>query len=113
MRNAFEHVLSQPQIERAVIIGSDCPGITPELITKALVALESHDVVIGPATDGGYYLLGMKELIEEVFTDKDWSTSQLINQTSESLFALHKTCYLLPMLSDVDQVEDLSLLPPQ
>ena len=112
MRNAFELVLGEPQIERAVIIGSDCPDINPNLITKALVALESHDVVLGPATDGGYYLLGLKEVIPEVFEGKDWSTPQLLHQTTDALFALDKTCYLLPALSDVDHEADLALLPP-
>ena len=110
MRNAFDLVLNEPLIERAVIIGSDCPQISPQFITKAFVALETHEVVIGPAQDGGYYLLGMKQLEIPIFQNKPWSTSQLFIETIEELQKLKKSVYLLPSLSDLDEAKDLYLL---
>ena len=110
MRNAFDLVLNEPLIERAVIIGSDCPQISPQFITKAFVALETHEVVIGPAQDGGYYLLGMKQLEITIFQNKPWSTSQLFIETIEELQKLKKSVYLLPSLSDLDEAKDLYLL---
>ena len=110
MQNAFDLVLNEPLIERAVIIGSDCPQISPQFITKAFVALETHEVVIGPAQDGGYYLLGMKQLEITIFQNKPWSTSQLFIETIEELQKLKKSVYLLPSLSDLDEAKDLYLL---
>lgn len=113
MQHAFDLVLKEPMIERAIIIGSDCPQISPQLITKAFVALETHEVVIGPAQDGGYYLLGMKHVEPALFQNKPWSTSQLLTQTMDELHNLNKTTYLLPYLSDLDEAQDLHLLDNQ
>ncbi len=110
MQNAFDLVLNEPLIERAVIIGSDCPQISAQHITKAFVALETHEVVIGPAQDGGYYLLGMKHVQTPLFQNKPWSSSQLLTETIEELNNLKKTVYFLPLLSDLDEEKDLYLL---
>lgn len=110
MQHAFDLVLKEPMIERAIIIGSDCPQISPQLITKAFVALETHEVVIGPAQDGGYYLLGMKHVQAHLFQNKTWSSSQLLTETIEELNSLKKTVYFLPLLSDLDEEKDLYLL---
>ena len=110
MQNAFDLVLNEPLIERAVIIGSDCPQISAQHITKAFVALETHEVVIGPAQDGGYYLLGMKHVQAPLFQNKPWSSSQLLTETIEELNNLKKTVYFLPLLSDLDEEKDLYLL---
>ena len=73
----------------------------------AFEALEKHDVVVGPANDGGYYLIGFQELINDVFENKKWSTAAVLNSTLQDLERLNKTFFLLPKLVDVDNLEDL------
>ncbi|OKL38450.1 TIGR04282 family arsenosugar biosynthesis glycosyltransferase [Pontibacter flavimaris] len=90
-----------------VIIGSDCLQLTPEIILKAYEELETHDVVVGPALDGGYYLIGMNCLYPQLFQNKQWSTAHVFPETIQDLQRLKLSYALLPRLSDVDQVEDL------
>lgn len=92
--------------EKVVIIGSDCAEIHPTDIEKAYQALENNDVVIGPALDGGYYLLGMNYLIPEIFTNKPWSQEELFDVTTKELKSLQKTVHLLSPKSDIDYEED-------
>lgn len=92
--------------ERVCIIGSDTFEITPAIIQQAFAALEKKDVVIGPAQDGGYYLLGMNELQPEFFRHKAWSTESVLEQTLEDVERLQLTHHLLPLLNDIDQKED-------
>ena len=90
-----------------VIIGSDCLQLTPAILRQAYMELGRHDVVIGPALDGGYYLLGMKQLHPELFRNKRWSTAHVFPDTLQDIQTLRLTYSLLPRLSDVDHVEDL------
>jgi rSAM/selenodomain-associated transferase 1 len=90
-----------------VIIGSDCQQLTQAIIERAFLELEKHDVVIGPALDGGYYLLGMKQLQSAFFRGKQWSTEHVFPATLQDIHHLQLSYALLPSLSDVDQVEDL------
>ena len=69
--------------------------------------LKTKDAVIGPAVDGGYYLLGMKRFIPELFSLKKWSTSTVCSDTIHDLERLQRTYTLLPMLSDIDTEADL------
>ncbi|MEB2779335.1 TIGR04282 family arsenosugar biosynthesis glycosyltransferase [Algoriphagus sp. C2-6-M1] len=94
--------LFQENFDRLVIIGTDCPEITPKLISKAFEELEESEVVIGPATDGGYYLLGMTTFISGLFEGIPWSTDQVAALTIEYLKKNEITFALLPTLSDVD-----------
>ncbi|MBC7892133.1 MAG: glycosyltransferase, partial [Sphingobacteriaceae bacterium] len=91
----------------AVIIGTDCPDLSADLLTNAFSALETHEFVLGPALDGGYYLLGMRVLEESLFQNKTWSTDSVLRDTLEDIRALGKTVHLLPTLSDVDTPADL------
>ena len=93
--------------ESIVIIGSDCAEINEEDIYEAFKKLANHDVVIGPAIDGGYYLLGMKKPHLDLFMDKSWSTSSLINETIATIKQLKLSFALLPEKSDIDYEEDL------
>jgi uncharacterized protein len=77
MQNAFAEGFAK-QYERIVIIGSDCPEISQEIIESAFVALDKSKVVFGPARDGGYYLLGMKQLHAFLFQNKKWSTETVL-----------------------------------
>lgn len=92
--------------DRAVIIGSDIPGITQTLLQKAFEALDTSDAVIGPCTDGGYYLIGFrKESFIDCFQDIKWSTDTVFFETMLRL--QHNTVALLPRLDDMDTVEDI------
>ncbi len=106
MLNAFVEVFGLGA-KRAVIIGSDCPEMRAGIIDDAFSALETADVVIGPATDGGYYLLGMKKIVPELFHDKQWSTSTVLSSTLSDAERLGLRVHLLPPLSDLDDEADL------
>ena len=90
----------------AVVIGSDCMELEAWHVQAAFEQLARHDFVMGPTTDGGYYLLGMKRFYVEPFLDKPWSTPQVFTQTLDDMAKLNKSCYVLPMLRDVDFYED-------
>ena len=104
MSNAFTDVLQEHS--KVIIIGSDCPQLDLITISEAYQALDDHDFVIGPSQDGGYYLIGMKELNADVFNDISWSTETVCSQTIEKIKASNKTYNLLRKLSDVDYKED-------
>lgn len=91
---------------RVVIIGSDCPGITTSYLEDAFAALAHDDIVVGPAHDGGYTLLGMRELIPSLFTDVAWSTEAVLPTTLDRAAAAGKTVHQLTPLSDVDYLAD-------
>lgn len=106
MRNAFSTVFND-DCDKAVIIGSDCPEITSEVIEGAFSALNDHDFVIGPSTDGGYYLLGMKKLFKPIFENKIWSTETVLADTKKDIAEAGFTLKLLEPLTDVDHLEDV------
>lgn len=93
--------------EKLVIIGSDCPGLNAALLSSAFEALNDTDVVLGPATDGGYYLLGMRRLYPDLFRDKSWSSDQVLSETLSTARARNLSYTLLPTLTDVDAAADL------
>ncbi|NNE27994.1 MAG: glycosyltransferase [Saprospiraceae bacterium] len=92
--------------KKVVIIGSDCPQLSTNEIEKAFTTLDQKDVVIGPALDGGYYLLGMKSLQVNLFQGIPWSTEKVADLTLEKVLDSGKTCHLLKPLSDIDYLED-------
>ncbi|NVO32833.1 TIGR04282 family arsenosugar biosynthesis glycosyltransferase [Hymenobacter sp. P5342] len=106
MQAAFAYDFTRP-VEAAVIIGTDCPGLTTGHLTAAFAALRTHDVVLGPAADGGYYLLGMKRLHPLFFAGKAWSTASVLADTLADAARLGLQVHLLPELQDLDTVEDL------
>ncbi|GAA4381289.1 TIGR04282 family arsenosugar biosynthesis glycosyltransferase [Hymenobacter koreensis] len=91
----------------AVIIGTDCPELSGELLRDAFEQLTTHDVVLGPALDGGYYLLGMRRLIPDFFHGKTWSTDTVFEATLVDAARLGLHVAQLPPLSDVDTASDL------
>jgi len=105
MHNAFESAFEEG-CQKVVIIGSDCPELTPIVLEQAFRTLDNSEVVIGPARDGGYYLLGMKRLIPELFEGKRWSTSTVLEDTLLDLKQLGITWQRLPELTDIDTAED-------
>lgn len=105
MKDAFSEVLNEGY-KKAVIIGSDCMDLTTAIIVQAFDLLETKDTVIGPAKDGGYYLLGMKNLFSFIFKDKNWSTSSVYNDTVIDMEANGISFGVLPLLNDVDTEDD-------
>jgi len=100
------------EIERAIIIGIDSPDIGPETHEAAFRALRSHDVVFGPATDGGYYLVGMRRsaaprALTELFENIDWGTEHVLEQSESRANQLGLSVSFLAPLDDVDREEDL------
>ena len=106
MQAAFEDAFAAGY-RSVVIIGSDCKQLTQEVIEQAFDALQKHEIVIGPALDGGYYLLGMNKLYPELFQNKQWSTSTVFAETLYDVERLHLSHKLMPELSDVDHMEDV------
>lgn len=109
MEAAF-HTAFESGAHKALIIGSDCPELTADLLQTAFNLLDSHDFVLGPVHDGGYYLLGMKALEASVFQDIEWSTETVRQKTLEKIAAAGLSCALLPVLSDVDTEADWTAL---
>ena len=104
MQSAFEHVFSK-QFSKVIIVGSDLLDLSPEIIENAFNSLNDNDAVIGPAEDGGYYLLGMKTLHKATFKNKDWGKETVLEQTKNDFFG--KSLYVLETLNDIDYLEDL------
>lgn len=104
MKNAFQKTLLTSK--KAVIIGSDCAELTKEILENAFDALEKNDFVIGPAEDGGYYLIGMNYFEPSVFENINWSTEEVLPKTLEKIAHLERKVALLPTLSDTDNEED-------
>jgi len=105
MHTAFS-TLFQKGYEKACIIGSDCYELTGYLIHRAFEELNNADIVIGPALDGGYYLLGMNDGVKDIFSDIAWSTSKVLEQTLDKLQGRY-TYTLLPALPDIDTLQDV------
>ncbi len=95
--------------ERVLIIGSDCLELTMEAIVAAFASLEKQQAVIGPALDGGYYLLGLSYPLPSIFRDKSWSTNTVLLETMADFQKLKIDLRVLPVLSDIDTVSDLPL----
>lgn len=106
MKNAFTELFYKGY-NKVVIIGSDCYELSTEIIESAYDLLNEYDVVIGPAKDGGYYLLGMNKLYPELFNDVAWSTDKVLNASVEIIKKLNLTYQTLPILSDIDVEDDL------
>ena len=105
MLNAFESNF-QKGYKNVILIGSDCAELTTEIIGLAFNSLENNDVVIGPASDGGYYLIGMNFLIKDVFENKKWSSNSVLSDTLTDLEKNNRSYHLLPELNDIDDEED-------
>ena len=104
MQNAFKAGFDTGY-NKIVIVGSDLHDLQPKHITQAFEALDKNDVTIGPAEDGGYYLLGMKTLHKDVFENKNWGTETVFDDTIKNL--KNESVFLLEQLNDVDTYEDI------
>ena len=106
MAQAFQAALGNPY-RSSIIIGTDIPGIMVSMLSTAFKSLEKHDVVIGPTEDGGYYLIGLKKDVPELFENIAWSTNTVFSATREKAHALGLSLKVLPKLRDLDTEEDL------
>ena len=111
MKNAFQCVFADG-FSRAVVIGSDSPDMPADFLDSSFTALDSHDAVIGPAADGGYYLIGFSgdSFLPEAFEQICWSTDRVFWQTINTLKKHRRKVHLLPQWYDVDTFEDLKSL---
>lgn len=105
MRSAFEEAFDKGY-SRVVVIGSDCPEMETGVIREALDALIENDVVVGPARDGGYYLLGMSRMVD-LFDEVDWSTEKVYAQTVQKISEKNLSFAELAIRSDLDTIHDL------
>ncbi|MEQ6166892.1 TIGR04282 family arsenosugar biosynthesis glycosyltransferase [Ekhidna sp. MALMAid0563] len=105
MSNAFDEAFDS--YNKVIIIGSDCYDLSSKHIKLAFEMLEENDVVVGPAKDGGYYLLGMSEFFPQLFRDKEYSTGKVLRELLEEAEELELSVYKLPELNDVDTLDDL------
>ncbi len=105
MFNAAENVLQQAA--SVIIIGTDCPEMSSSYVDQARKALEKFPVVIGPASDGGYVLIGMRQVLPEVFENIQWGSSRVLQQTRDQLTANNLSWFELDTLSDLDRPRDL------
>jgi rSAM/selenodomain-associated transferase 1 len=93
--------------QRVVLVGTDCPGLSVPLLRKAFHRLHENDVVLGPARDGGYYLLGLRFFVPGIFEGIPWGTGVVLEETLKILETLRLRVFLLKTLDDVDRPEDL------
>tara|TARA_B100000686_G_scaffold348528_1_gene439796 strand:+ start:2191 stop:2868 length:678 start_codon:yes stop_codon:yes gene_type:complete len=107
MRNAFLGRFKEGY-KRIVIIGSDSPSLPVRCITQAFEA--NRDLIIGPSFDGGYYLIGMRNKVIEVFDGVEWGSEKVLEQTLFNVATLQVSLESLPLWYDIDRLEDLRFL---
>lgn len=111
MQHAAARELAGEGVEYVLIIGADCPAMEAEYLDRAFAALDAGmDVVLGPARDGGYVLIGLRKAEAELFNNVDWGSAEVLRQTLAHIRRLGLSHQLLEPLWDVDDVEDLPLL---
>ncbi len=112
MAACFEQWCSAPY-DQLVLIGSDSPNLPAGSFDQAFTLLESHDVVLGPSSDGGYWLVGLRGTAPQaraIFDNVDWSTAEVFHQTVERIRSLNLAFGLLPLWFDVDTESEVATL---
>ncbi len=106
----YNAMLGPAKMGRVCLIGTDTPGLSVSIINEAFDALQQVDVVFGPATDGGYYLVGCKgQVPASLFLNKTWSHGGVLQQALQECSNLQLTTHLLPPLNDIDTYQDYVL----
>jgi uncharacterized protein len=100
----------QQGAERVLLIGTDCPQLTADILARAFTELLTRDLVLGGALDGGYYLIGMRQPQPELFVGVEWGTERVLAQTIAIANRLNLAIGYVPTLADIDRPEDLSIL---
>jgi len=93
-----------------LLVGTDCPFIDAAYLNAACAMMSKYDVVIGPAQDGGYVLLGMSQPTPELFNNIDWGSDRVFAQSLSAIKSMGLTYFELPVLNDIDRPEDLKYL---
>jgi uncharacterized protein len=106
-RSLFEAF--QSGAEQVIIIGTDCPGVNAQILATAFEKLHTFDLVLGPAIDGGYYLIGLRQPIPELFINIEWGTAQVFQKTVDIAQEINLSHVNLLPLADVDRPEDLPI----
>jgi rSAM/selenodomain-associated transferase 1 len=109
VRDSFETLFARGY-RQVLLIGTDIPTLPLDHLKQALSLLENHDLVLGPALDGGYYLIGLKRTIPELFADIPWSTDQVLRLTQEKAVSLGLSTASIDPWRDVDTLDDLQAL---
>jgi len=109
LENVFRDIFAL-DYNQVVLIGSDSPTLPLGFMNDAFQGLRDNDVIIGPATDGGYYLIGLTKVFPELFEGIDWSTSRVLGQTVTAISKLGLRSNFLPVWYDVDTPEQLNFL---
>jgi len=109
MRSAFEDIFKMGY-RTAILVGVDIPDLTRELVEEGFDRLKNIDIVLGPAEDGGYYLVGMNTPVKDIFSGVRWSTEETLSDTMKKIQALCLSVSLLKTLKDIDRPEDLNYL---
>jgi rSAM/selenodomain-associated transferase 1 len=107
MKAAFTS-LFEKGYSRICIIGSDCYEITTTVIEQAFYLLNKQEIVLGPARDGGYYLLGIKDAVRDIFDGIEWSTSKVLQQT---ISHIQKNLYSFSMLEELQDIDTIENVP--
>lgn len=110
MANAL--IMGLQTAEKCLLMGSDCPDISPELLNEAFQALQQNDIILGPAYDGGYYLIGVDNsckaaAISTLFRDIQWGSDKVLQETRQRADELHFRVHLLQKLHDIDTPDDI------
>ena len=106
LENAVQRTFDEGY-DRVMVIGSDCVGFSEEFIDQNFAMLDQHDVVIGPSTDGGYYLIGIRENSPWLFEHMAWSTDQVLETTLNRIEARELKVKQLTVKRDIDDLDDL------
>ena len=106
MSNAFNTIFDAGY-RNVILVGTDAPGISAELITDAFSQLKDYNCVIGPSEDGGYYLMGLKQKLFYLFNEMEWSTNAVFSRTIERLKQNNHDYTLMQKMIDIDTKEDL------
>ena len=105
---AFFQYAIEHQSEKTILVGTDSPTLPIEIVHKAFQILEHTDCVLGPALDGGYYLVGCRDTPPPIFQNIDWSSDQVLSQTCAALESAGVSYDLLPPWIDIDTIDDLN-----
>ncbi len=108
MARAFEEAF-QAGMGRVILVGTDCPDLREGLVQEAFAALDHSDIVLGPAKDGGYYLIGLCRAIPQLFGKISWGTGEVLPRTLQIADEIKLRVFLLELLGDVDRPEDLGV----
>ena len=109
MENAFRDALHE-EPGKMILLGSDSPTVPLEYVGQAFKEMVDREVVLGPAEDGGYYLIGCSTLVPELFQSIDWGTDRVLSQSKDALANANREFALLPAWYDVDSEKDLARL---